>query len=160
MAESSARRLSGLLTTTGGERIATVRGEMMDSMEAGVGIYRREATLTAACDKIAELRERYRGGLQLDDRSRAFNTEWLSAIELVHAGGGGAMATAPSARRESRGAHMRLDGDEWRVKEFSSIRIRTLVERTARITICPCQHPSRRGLRTGRGQKRSLGEAC
>ena len=32
--------------------------------------------------QLATLRDRYRRGLKLDDRNRAFNTEWLSAIEL------------------------------------------------------------------------------
>ena len=56
---------------------------MTDSMEAGVGIYREQATLRAACEQLAELRARCRRGCSLDDRSRAFNTEWLSAIELL-----------------------------------------------------------------------------
>ncbi len=117
-AEEKARRLSGMLATTGGERIAVVRGEMMDRMEAGVGIYRRASTLQAACDSLAELRARCRAGLHLDDRSRAFNTEWLSAIELEFTlEVAEAMAHGALARRESRGAHMRLDGYESRDDE-------------------------------------------
>ncbi len=115
LAESSAQRLSGLLTVTRGERLATLRGEMTDSMESGVGIYRREATLKAACNALAELRERYRAGLQLDDRGRCFNTEWLGVIELGFAlEVAEAMAHSALERRESRGAHMRLDGYESR----------------------------------------------
>jgi fumarate reductase flavoprotein subunit len=66
--------------------------------------------MQAACDTVAQLRERHRAGVRLDDRSRAFNTEWLSAIEL-----GGmlevaeAMAHSALQRQESRGAHVRLD---------------------------------------------------
>ena len=71
-----------MLGTSKGERLATMRDEMHDAMEAGVGIYRRARRMQAACAKLAELRDRYRRGVKLDDRSRAFNTEWLSAIEL------------------------------------------------------------------------------
>jgi fumarate reductase flavoprotein subunit len=80
-----------------------------------VGIYRRGATLVRACDTLAELRERYRRGIVLDDRSRAFNTEWFAAIELgFQLDVAQAMAHSARARTESRGAHMRLDGFEAR----------------------------------------------
>jgi fumarate reductase flavoprotein subunit len=109
-AGAAAARALSLLAGTEGERVATLRDEMRDCMEAGVGIYRREDGLREACEKLAALRGRYRRGVRLDDRSRAFNTEWLTAIELgftleVAA----AMAHGALERRESRGAHMRLD---------------------------------------------------
>ena len=114
-AEATAVRLLAMLDVDTGERVATLRDELGDRMEAGVGIYRDAAGMQAACEAVAALRERWRRGVRLDDRRRAFNTEWLSAIEL-----GGmlevaeAMAHAALARRESRGAHQRLDGFEAR----------------------------------------------
>ncbi len=117
-AETTVARLLGLLEQEQGERVATLRGEMVDTMEAGIGIYRNEATMTEACNKLAELRDRYRRGVRLDDGSRAFNTEWLSAIELgFMLEVAEALAHCARARRESRGAHMRLDGFEARDDE-------------------------------------------
>jgi fumarate reductase flavoprotein subunit len=97
-----------------GERIATLRREMAQSMEEGCGIYRSAVTLQATCDKLAELKERCRN-VQLDDRSRAWNTEWLLAIELGYQlDVAQAMAHSALNRRESRGSHQRLDGFEAR----------------------------------------------
>lgn len=98
----------------GGERIATLRREMAQSMEDGCGIYRTGPALQATCDKLAELKQRYRQ-VQLDDRSRAWNTEWLLALELGYQlDVAQAMAHAALHRRESRGSHQRLDGFERR----------------------------------------------
>jgi len=109
-AEESAARLLGLLRSDTGERIATLRDEMGDCMEAGVGIFRQDSGMRASCDTLAELRRRYRAGIRLDDHSRAFNTEWLSAIELgTMLEVAEAMAHSALARKESRGAHVRLD---------------------------------------------------
>jgi fumarate reductase flavoprotein subunit len=114
-AEASAKRFSSLLTNQDGERVATLRDEMRDSMEAGVGIYRTADGMRATCAKLGELRSRYRRGVKLDDRARAFNTEWLTTIELgFMLEVAEAMAHSALARRESRGAHMRLDGFEAR----------------------------------------------
>jgi fumarate reductase flavoprotein subunit len=109
-AEDSARRLLGMLRPNDGERLAVLRDQMRDSMEEGVGIYRKADAIGATCAKLAGLRGRYRRGVRLDDRSRAFNTEWLTAIELgLMLEVAEALAHGALERRESRGAHMRLD---------------------------------------------------
>ncbi len=98
----------------GTERIATLRREMAQTMEEGCGIYRTGATMQATCDKLAELKQRYRK-VHLDDGSRVWNTEWLLAIELGYLlDVAQAMAHSALQRRESRGSHQRLDGYEQR----------------------------------------------
>jgi fumarate reductase flavoprotein subunit len=117
-AEAASNALLGMLRIEQGERVAVLREEMMDSMETGCGIYRNGADLAATCDKLARLRERYARGVVLTDRSRTFNTEWMTSIEL------GFMLDVAEAvvhsalqRKESRGAHMRNDGFEARDDE-------------------------------------------
>ena len=79
-------------------------------MEDGVGIYRDEKGMQATCDKLAELRERYRR-VRIDDHSLAFNTDWLTTLELGYSlEVAQAMAHSALLRKESRGAHQRLDG--------------------------------------------------
>jgi fumarate reductase flavoprotein subunit len=112
-AKAAEDRALGLLTAQKGERLADIRDAMMDTMEEGVGQYRTAEGAQAAARKIGELRERYRRGVKLDDSNRAFNTEWLSAIELESMlAVAEAMACSASWRRESRGAHQRLDAEK------------------------------------------------
>jgi fumarate reductase flavoprotein subunit len=115
LANASAQRAQAVaLRTDGNERIATLRKQMAQSMEDGCGIYRTAATMQATCDKLAELKQRYRR-VQLDDHSRGWNTEWLLAIELGYLlDVAQAMAHSALERRESRGSHQRLDGYEAR----------------------------------------------
>ena len=81
---------------------------MMDN----VGVFRIEAQMQAAVDKVHELQERYRR-VSLQDKGRQFNTELLEAIELGYLLDL-AEVTAESAlaRQESRGAHSREDYPE------------------------------------------------
>jgi fumarate reductase flavoprotein subunit len=113
-AEAEARVL-GLMAKSGGtERMADLRTEMARSMEEGCGIYRTGGEMQATCDKLADLKQRYQR-LKLDDQSRAWNTEWLLAIELGYQlDVAEAMAHSALNRKESRGSHQRLDGFEER----------------------------------------------
>ncbi len=107
---AQARALSVLERRGRGERSATLRKEMAQSMENGCGIYRQADTLQATCDKLAELRQRWRN-LTLDDHSAVWNTDWLQALELEsQLEVAEAMAHSALQRRESRGSHQRLDG--------------------------------------------------
>jgi fumarate reductase flavoprotein subunit len=97
-----------------GEHHAGLRAEMGASMEKGCGIYRLGPEMQETCDKLGELRQRY-AGITLQDKSRAWNTDWVTAIELgFQLEVAQAMAHSGLAREESRGAHQRLDGFEQR----------------------------------------------
>ncbi len=109
-AEAVEGRALALLTREDGrDRLATLRDAMGDTMQEGIGIFRDTAGMQATCDKLAELEDRYRR-VHLDDRTRSFNTEWLTAIELgFQLKVAGAIAWSALKREESRGAHKRLD---------------------------------------------------
>jgi fumarate reductase flavoprotein subunit len=105
------RRLeSRFLNKNGGrERVATIRTEMQTKLENSAGIYREEASLTDATKKLRELQERY-NDINLDDRSRTFNTELEAVLELGYMlDVAESMVQSALARKESRGAHQRTD---------------------------------------------------
>jgi len=78
-------------------------------MEHGCGIYRLGHEVEDTCRKLGELKARL-DNVALADASAAWNTEWLCAIELgFQLDVAQAMAHSALARRESRGAHQRLD---------------------------------------------------
>ncbi len=93
----------------GKERIATIRTEMTSTMEAGAGIYREEASLRETCNKLAELKDRFKN-VTLDDRSNTYNTELTSVLELENMLEiAEAVAHSALNRKESRGSHQRTD---------------------------------------------------
>ena len=112
-AEAVVARVRGLLQQTEGtESIAGIRREMMSSLEEGAGIYRDEEGTEAACKKIAELQVRT-AAIEVHDKSNVFNTDLQSMLELQNMlDVAECVAEAAHARRESRGAHQRLDYTE------------------------------------------------
>jgi fumarate reductase flavoprotein subunit len=99
-----------ILHRTGGrERLANVRVEMQQVMEASAGIYRSGAELARGVAALGELRERF-ADIALDDRSSTFNTERIAALELSFMiDVAEAIVNAALHRQESRGAHQRTD---------------------------------------------------
>ncbi len=121
-AQAVEQRAMALKTKTGGtERISVIRKEMAQSMEDGCGIFRMEDSMQATCDKLAELRERFKN-ISIDDKSSVWNTDWLTAIELDYQlDVAQAMAHSAVNRKESRGAHQRLDGPDDAYKQRDDV---------------------------------------
>jgi fumarate reductase flavoprotein subunit len=110
LAASAQGRLRELMQRTGGgETVAGLRKEMMQTMEEHAGIYRSGEGLAAACARLGELRRRYRN-LELHDKTNVYNTDLLQALELGSMlDCAEAVTQSALARKESRGAHQRLD---------------------------------------------------
>lgn len=109
-AKAAQGRVQTYLTRTDGkESVSQIRRELNDIMEYGCGIYRDANLLTAACNKIAELRDRFKD-VQIKDKSAVFNTALTQALELdAMIEVAQTVAQSGLLRTESRGAHQRLD---------------------------------------------------
>ena len=98
-----------LMTSTGHESSARIRNALQQEMQTRVFVEREEKGLKQAVDKLAELQEAYHN-VELQDKGKTFNTELVEAIELGFLlDCGEATVHSALARKESRGAHYRLD---------------------------------------------------
>ncbi|WP_031035029.1 succinate dehydrogenase flavoprotein subunit [Streptomyces sp. NRRL F-5650] len=102
-------QIERLRSSTGTERVATIRRELQECMDANVMVFRTEQTIKTAVEKIAELRARYKN-VAIQDKGRRFNTDLLEAVELGNLLDlAEVMAVSALARKESRGGHYRED---------------------------------------------------
>lgn len=102
-------QIERLRSSTGTERVATIRRELQECMDANVMVFRTEQTIKTAVEKIGELRERYKN-VAIQDKGRRFNTDLLEAVELGNLLDlAEVMAVSALARKESRGGHYRED---------------------------------------------------
>ncbi|MGW1677006.1 succinate dehydrogenase flavoprotein subunit [Saccharopolyspora sp. NPDC002376] len=98
-----------LRTAHGGERVATIRTELQQTMDANASVYRTEETLKTALSNVQALKERY-GRISVHDKGKRYNSDLLEAIELGFLLDlAEALVNAALARKESRGGHARED---------------------------------------------------
>ncbi len=101
--------VSGLLTSTGFERVADIRTALQATMDANAAVYRTEETLKTALHDVQALKERYMK-VSVHDKGKRYNTDLLEAVELGFLLDlAEVMVVGALTRKESRGGHARED---------------------------------------------------
>jgi succinate dehydrogenase / fumarate reductase, flavoprotein subunit len=117
--EPDRKMIAGILDRPmNGDRIAKVRRDMGESMNENVGMFRSPEKLERQLEELKAIRQRY-DAVGVEDKGKVFNTDLLFHIELGYMIDCAEMiVTSAIERKESRGAHTRLDfpdrnDDEW-----------------------------------------------
>lgn len=103
--------LAKITQRSSGTSWVSIKNAMLKTMEEGCGIYRTEAGMQQTLTTIQQLQEEFKQ-VVVEDKSKVYNTELFMCLE-VGFGLDLAEATCLGAlsRRESRGAHQRLDAN-------------------------------------------------
>ena len=105
-------RLERLNNTTGGESVAAVRADLQKVMQLYFGVFRDGESMQKGLKELKAIRKRVEN-LNLEDKSQAFNTARIEALELENLLEIAEATAIPAEfRKESRGAHARNDFTE------------------------------------------------
>ncbi|MBO8181809.1 MAG: succinate dehydrogenase/fumarate reductase flavoprotein subunit [Archaeoglobus sp.] len=107
--EKEEKRIASLFSEKGEESAYEIKAELNQTMDKNLWIFRDENGLIEAVKKIKELKERY-NHVSIEDKSKTFNTDLTFAIEVGYMLDlAEIVAIAALNRKESRGAHYRID---------------------------------------------------
>ncbi len=107
--EEEEKRIASLFKEKGDESAYQIKAELNQTMDKNLWIFRDENGLMEAVKKIKELKERFKN-VSITDKSKSFNTDLIFTIEVGYMLDlAEIVAIGALNRRESRGAHYRLD---------------------------------------------------
>lgn len=111
-------KLQAIMFRESGESVANLRESLTEVMDAKVGVYRHAAEIEQALNAIRDVRARF-SNIALGGTDKRFNFSLIRALEFENMIEiAEAIALGALHRRESRGAHWRLDHPERNDEEF------------------------------------------
>ena len=111
--DADSRNIQRLLDNdSDGEMFGAIRREMGDTMNQHLAVFREQNGMEAALQDLRGLRERY-NRVAVTDKGKTFNTNLLFTLELgFMLDCAEAVALSAIERKESRGAHTRIDAPD------------------------------------------------
>jgi succinate dehydrogenase / fumarate reductase flavoprotein subunit len=104
--------LDRMRSSDGTEKVAAIRQELQETMDANMQVFRTAETLNKVLKDIASFEERYQR-VSVQDKGKRFNLDLLEAVELGFLLElAKVMTVAALHREESRGGHFREDFPE------------------------------------------------
>jgi succinate dehydrogenase / fumarate reductase flavoprotein subunit len=104
--------VSKLLSSTGTEKVNTIRTELQNTMDRNAQVFRTEESLAEAEQAIKDLRARYEN-VAVADKGKRYNSDLLEAVELGFLIDlAEVLVVSARNRKESRGGHAREDYTE------------------------------------------------
>jgi len=103
------QKIQHMLSSKGEERFSKIKVELSETMVRHVGVFRDQKGLKTALENVRKLKRRFLN-VRVEDASRRFNTSLLEVLELGFALDlAEVIIVGALARKESRGAHYRVD---------------------------------------------------